>query len=589
VIPFDIAQGPTSSVAVGWFDKVPGVSGVRPAILTSTDGAAWDPINLDAFVLDSDFLDPTGVVWTGTEFIVTTEGTSLGASGVLFSSSDGLAWSRTTLEVDVLDTAANAGGRSASTLVWTPELVQSAGTVGLASIAMAGDVIVIGGWARLGGQPMPLVWTSTDGDSWTARQLPGVNEIVRRVEVSQGQIVLYGLGAGPGGGLYDVAWMSQSLTVDWERVEYEIQDLEFVFAETLGPDGFLIRATTYTSEGPRWWHSPDASTWTPVDLEFDLVTTWHDRWVGVTCSGGGAEVAVGRDHQLTWPDTSTIDGCPTRAIKDGSEVVFVDDSGNTWRRVIERWTTDDMVSAEGGDTVAVVFVAADDVLNVRDGAGVEYPIIGALDPQATSIPLTFKSETIDGSVWLEVEIPIGTGWVNSYFVIDDTSDNEFLGDSEVDDLIDALASAFVFGAGLEDVVSSRGLLIDYFGARHRFAPDQVASLTTSTQARKWGSNAADISEVPEWTFSRAIAEPFVGIYTDDDRLVAYDQVIPGGNGNLPEFIVPFELKNAHFVAFHDPGDNPQFSGIDWYAWYVYVTYESGEPRVLAMSTDAWAP
>ncbi|NNK92535.1 MAG: hypothetical protein HKO87_08885, partial [Acidimicrobiia bacterium] len=385
VLVFDLATSPQGMVAVGWFDKVPGVSGVRPAILTSSDGFTWETVNLDAYVLDTDFLDPTGVVWTGDEFIVVTEGTSLGVSGVLLSSPDGVSWSRTTLEVDVLDTAATRGNRAA-TLLWTPELIQSAGNVGLASIDMAGDVIVIGGWARLGTEPTPLIWTSSDGDAWAVRELPGTREIVRSIDAGPGAIAAFGLGQGPGGGLYDIMWVSENLA-QWERYEYDIQDLEFVVKTAFGTNGHLIQATTYTSEGPRWWHSPDGSAWSPVDLPFDLVTTWHDRWVGVTCEGGGASISVSADH-VTWTESGTIGRCPDRAVHDGDEPVFIDTEGNMWRRITDRWTTDDMVSAGARDTAAVVLVRHDDVLNVRTGAGVDNPVIGALDPQTRSVPLT---------------------------------------------------------------------------------------------------------------------------------------------------------------------------------------------------------
>ncbi|MBT8213624.1 MAG: hypothetical protein KJP12_00240, partial [Acidimicrobiia bacterium] len=543
-------------------------------------------VNLDAYVLDTDFLDPTGVVWTGDEFIVVTEGTSLGVSGVLLSSPDGVSWSRTTLEVDVLDTAATRGNRAA-TLLWTPELIQSAGNVGLASIDMAGDVIVIGGWARLGTEPTPLIWTSSDGDAWAVRELPGTREIVRSIDAGPGAIAAFGLGQGPGGGLYDIMWVSENLA-QWERYEYDIQDLEFVVKTAFGTNGHLIQATTYTSEGPRWWHSPDGSAWSPVDLPFDIITTWHDRWVGVTCEGGGASISVSADH-VTWTESGTIGRCPDRVVHDGDEPVFIDTEGTMWRRITDRWTTDDMVSAGARDTAAVVLVRHDDVLNVRTGAGVDNPVIGALDPQTRGVPLTGPTTAVGSSRWVEIDTPMGAGWVNSYYLITEVPDNEYLADAAVDDLIDALASAFVFGDGLEDITSSRGLVIDYFGFRHRFSPAEVADLTRSTATRKWGSNAADISEVPERTFTEAVGDPFIGIYTDDDRQVAYDQVIPGGNGNLPEFIVPDDLKAAHFVAFKDPGDNPDFGGLDWYAWYVYVVYEDGEPKVLAMSNDAWAP
>ncbi len=60
----------------------------------------------------------------------------------------------------------------------------------------------------------------------------------------------------------------------------------------------------------------------------------------------------------------------------------------------------------------VVGVADDDVLNVREGPGVEHPIVAELAPDATGVATTGFA-TGD---WWEVTIDDGTGWVNSTFL-----------------------------------------------------------------------------------------------------------------------------------------------------------------------------
>lgn len=69
-----------------------------------------------------------------------------------------------------------------------------------------------------------------------------------------------------------------------------------------------------------------------------------------------------------------------------------------------------------GEVVAVVGVAFDDVLNVREGPGIAFPIIETLAPTATDVIGTGEGRLIDISVWWKVVANGSTGWVNSRFI-----------------------------------------------------------------------------------------------------------------------------------------------------------------------------
>jgi len=58
---------------------------------------------------------------------------------------------------------------------------------------------------------------------------------------------------------------------------------------------------------------------------------------------------------------------------------------------------------------------------------------------------------------------------------------------------------------------------------------------------------------------------------------------------LPEAAIPPELRNFHYRGVFDPGDDPQYGGLDWTTWYVFVDYEQGQPVIVAMVYDAWVP
>ena len=71
-------------------------------------------------------------------------------------------------------------------------------------------------------------------------------------------------------------------------------------------------------------------------------------------------------------------------------------------------------------TYAVTGVAADDMLNVRSGPGVQNMITGMLPPSATGIRPTGQSaQSADGGTWWQIAdpaLPGGTGWVNARFL-----------------------------------------------------------------------------------------------------------------------------------------------------------------------------
>lgn len=64
-----------------------------------------------------------------------------------------------------------------------------------------------------------------------------------------------------------------------------------------------------------------------------------------------------------------------------------------------------------GDELSVVGVAADDVLNVRTGPGVNFPVVEELEPLG-SAEATGRGRTVGGAVWVEVTGAGATGWVN---------------------------------------------------------------------------------------------------------------------------------------------------------------------------------
>lgn len=67
-------------------------------------------------------------------------------------------------------------------------------------------------------------------------------------------------------------------------------------------------------------------------------------------------------------------------------------------------------------TLDVIGVAADDVLNVRAGPGVDAEIVATLPPLTTDVRATGAARLLPGSIWLELEVDGTTGWANSSYL-----------------------------------------------------------------------------------------------------------------------------------------------------------------------------
>lgn len=259
-----------------------------------------------------------------------------------------------------------------------------------------------------------------------------------------------------------------------------------------------------------------------------------------------------------------------------------------------RWTQDDLPDLVGAELRRVVLVPAEDVLNVRGAAGVENEIIGMLVPPVV-VGLTGPRADVGASTWSEIVAPVGAGWVNDHFLAEVIDNAAFADDTRVSALLDRFAATITDRGDLSDLASERGLYVSHHDDPIRISPDALPGVLSDPTTYKWPSNALDVndpdqaSEIPERTFAEAVADSFVSVWVDEDRELAFDRPMAGGNGRPPSSALWPELAGFHFVSIHDPGDNPEFGGLDWTIWHVSIDYEDGRPVIVGLTIDQWAP
>ncbi len=325
--------------------------------------------------------------------------------------------------------------------------------------------------------------------------------------------------------------------------------------------------------------------------------------------GGGSTAMLSRLAQVVYTLTQfpTVDGVAFKL--DGQPVTVFSGEGILLEHPVDRsdymsilpidtlpaprWSQADLPSTAGvpaDELGRVVLVEDDDVLNVRSRPGVDNPIIGMLEPGVV-VRRTGEWTNVGSSVWEVIDIPGGNGWVNSTFLGVMVDEANFATDPRVDDLLAQMSDLMAAAKDLSPIASNRGIYIAHNSFPDRWTPAELATAMTDSTTYKWPSAALEIDspELPSRTFADAIGNRFVSAFEDSDRQLARNEILMGGNGFTPEYAIPFMLKGFNYVSVYDPGDNPEYGGLDWTAWYVSIDYENGEPVVVGLSLNEWSP
>jgi len=233
------------------------------------------------------------------------------------------------------------------------------------------------------------------------------------------------------------------------------------------------------------------------------------------------------------------------------------------------------------EPVSVVLVTSNDVLNVRGDPDPQSDIVSTLAFDATGLALTGEEQGTNSGLWKKTTSP--DGWVNSFFLTGPRPDDDIIGDAVSD-----FAAALATGGDLRPVVDDRGLFVISFDQPKRFAGLDLAVVMDDETLYPWGSPACSPNECPnEATFADAVADDFLDVWADDDVILSYNEPISAPNGTVPEHAIPDIFTNFGYVAVHDPGDDPDFDGLDWTTWYVFV--DGSTNKVVGMNFDIRAP
>ena len=247
--------------------------------------------------------------------------------------------------------------------------------------------------------------------------------------------------------------------------------------------------------------------------------------------------------------------------------------------------------AQGADdpvSYRVVFVAADDTLNVRSEPGSSSPVVGTLAPSAQGIRITGEKKMVGDSAWYPIETEDLGGWVLGLFLTQDYPPEEFCAAQPVDFLgafTDAIAKKD--GEALASMVDSdRGLrlYLDPWSKGVRLSAEQLRTIFADSTKSTWGLDP-DMEPVDEGTFSENVL-PLL----ERDLLNATTNACNAMNH--PEasdpHMVPQGAEGVNYYSFYrSPGADE--NELDWGEWVVGIEFWNGRMVLSYLAHYKWTP
>jgi hypothetical protein len=239
---------------------------------------------------------------------------------------------------------------------------------------------------------------------------------------------------------------------------------------------------------------------------------------------------------------------------------------------------------------AVIGVARNDTLNIREAAGINTKIVARLNHDTINLWLTGKEQTASGRRWVEVLRPgrPGTGWVNAAYLTEYVAPQVFCADPRAQAVLDQAASAFQKGNGkqLAALVSPlHGLDVTYLrtGSVANYTPEEAQFVFDSTYAMKWGTHPASGAPVTG-SFHDLVLPDLLDVLNGKYETICNN---PALGGHSYTFEWPPKYRNINFFALYKPG--PAGQELAWRTWLVGFEYVKGEPKLFALMHLFWEP
>jgi photosystem II stability/assembly factor-like uncharacterized protein len=236
----------------------------------------------------------------------------------------------------------------------------------------------------------------------------------------------------------------------------------------------------------------------------------------------------------------------------------------------------------------VVLVNPSGALNIRNGPGVSYSIIGTFEYTETNVTRTGPLSGSGINTWYQVQNPGGgTGWVNSYYLTEYIRPENFCSDARIPVLLDRLKQAVnnsdgQLFASLVSPIHGLDVRLYHYTAPINYTTTGAAGAFTSTTVQNWGAGPSAINttgtfaDVIQPKLQDVVNAPTYAGYCNDPKFASlFAEPWPG------------IYTNFNYYSLIKPG-TPGID-LDYREWMVGIEYVRGTPYLSVLIHIVWEP
>lgn len=245
-------------------------------------------------------------------------------------------------------------------------------------------------------------------------------------------------------------------------------------------------------------------------------------------------------------------------------------------------------STDGINLHMVVGIERNDVLNVRNGPGASYDIVGAIPPYGFDISVLGEWQAAGKAWWAPVRYGTVTGWVNADFLAEQVGSAETSAVARALDILLAVRDRDMAALASYAHPQLGVKFSPYTYIREEdlvFSAEQLPDLLADPGLRVWGSEAGS---------GNPINLSFADYYT---RFVyRYDYFRAQRIGLNAPVSFGSEIDNsrdlypdAAILEYHFDGFDPAYGGLDWHSLRLILLPANGQWYLVNLNNEEWTP
>jgi len=232
---------------------------------------------------------------------------------------------------------------------------------------------------------------------------------------------------------------------------------------------------------------------------------------------------------------------------------------------------------------AVVGIPEEDVLFLRNPAGITGSIVEELAYDERGITATGNVANLGSSIWMEIQTPDGSrGWVNSLNMTEDVSQEQFCQDARALMVLDTSLRSIQTQDGdllFKIINPRRGLTIrhDWWNPEVIIPADSLSGIFEDRNEEEWGLMSGGEFKI-QGSFKDIILPLLENAISNSPAVVCAD--VPSGTTSR-EVFWPTEYTSLNYFSIHRPAPEGG-NAFDWRTWAFVFEYIDGEPFLTSI-------